>query len=98
MKQIPLIAGPHDGETIGMLEDNLKIFPIVNMTDQYGNNSSYQYTKEKVFKWIPDPSEHKPRGFVCDDNGNIIAEAGDMGEARNILDELNDQSEKWKYE
>lgn len=98
MKHISLIGGPHDGETIEMLADNLKVFPIVGMTDEHGNDSEYQYIEEGVFKWIADPSKHKPRGFVCDDDGNVIAEVDNMGEALDILDEFNDESEKWKYE
>lgn len=98
MKRVPLYGGPHDGEEHEILEDNLKIFPILNMTDEQGNDTSYQYTEKGKFVWIKDPDNHVPRGFICDDDGNVICELNSPEEALEKLDEFNDESNKWKYE
>lgn len=98
MIRIQLYRGPHDGESIEFLEENLKIMPVVSMTDSSGNVSSYEYTDEGKFMWLSDPESHVPRGFVVDDDGNIIAEVSSPSEASEKLDDLNDESEQWKYD
>ncbi len=100
VKSMTLYGGPHDGEIIEIHRDNLKIKPRISMQDTKGEISTYALDDEGKFVWLPDPDDPKvARGFfVCDDDWNLISEEDTIDDAKDKLDDLNDESQKWKFE
>ena len=94
-----LYGGPCDGEEIEIHRDNLKIKPRINVTNKDGLTFVYGLDNNDEFVWLPNPDDPKvARGwFVCDDNGNVISEEKNIEDALEKLDDLNDDSENWKY-
>jgi len=97
--QMTLHGGPRDGEVVEIHHDNLKIKPRLNMKDKEGYAVVYGLDNEGRFVWLPNPDDPKvARGwFVCDDDGSVISEEKTAGDALRKLDDLNDESENWKF-
>ena len=94
--EMVLYGGPHDGETIEIHRDNLKIKPRMSVEDENGRVSEYALDDEGKFVWLPDPDDPKvQRGFfVCDDDGNVISEERSVDDVLRKLGELNDDGDK----
>ena len=93
-----LYGGPCDGEEIEIHEDNLKFKPRVTL-ERDGLRFAYGLDNNGVFVWLPRPDGLKVAGgwFVCDDDGKVISEERSVEDAFRRLDDLNDDSEKWKF-
>ena len=94
-----LYAGPFDGQLIEVHKDNLKIKPRITVKDKDGMEFVYGLDNKGEFVWLPNPDDPKVcRGtFVCDDDGNLISEEKNSEDAFQKLDDLDDDSENWKY-
>ena len=94
-----LYGGPCDGQIINIHRDNLKIKPRITIKDNDGLEFIYGCDNNEEFLWLPNPEDPKvARGiFVCDDDGNVISEEQNAEDALRKLDELNDDSENWKF-
>ncbi len=85
-----LYAGPMEGHVIEIHEENLKIRPIINVTDERGQTFVYGLENGE-FIWISDPdgSTVTSGWFVCDDDGDVISEEKSEEDARRRVDKLD---------
>lgn len=85
-----LYAGPMEGHVIEIHEDNLKIRPIINVTDDKGQTFVYGLQNDE-FIWMSDPDGAPVTSgwFVCDDDGNVISEEQTEEDAKKRLDAFN---------
>lgn len=74
--------------------------PRITMQDREGHSTQYGLDNHGKFVWLPDPENPKvSRGFfVCDDDGNVLSEEKSIEDARNKLDDFNDEDQQWKYD
>jgi hypothetical protein len=90
MINMTLYGGPMDGEVIEFHPDNLKYKPILNCENEQGVQASYALDEKGNFTWCA--TDDDPRlqgsGFICDDDGNILAEVSDPEEGMALLDLL----------
>ena len=92
-----LYGGPRDGEVVEIHEDNLKTKPRITL-ERDGRKIVYGLDDSGEFVWLPKPDDPKvARGwFVCDDDGRVISEESSLDDAFRKLDDLDDDSERWK--
>jgi len=89
-----LNGGPHDGEKIEIHSDNLRIKPIINVSDENNNWSSYVFNDDGNFVWLsnPDDPSRIHNFYVCADDGTIIFQESSEQDALEMLDKYNDKT------
>lgn len=99
--KMTLYGGPMDGEVIEIHRENLKIFPLLSCENDEGVEAVYGLDNSGQFVWLPNPDDPKVQrgGFVCDDDGNVIARVDSPEEALEALEKFeNLKSHGWEDE
>jgi len=89
-----LNGGPHDGEKVEIHRENLNIKPIINVSDDKDNWTSYALDENNNYVWLSDPEDPNVvnKYYVCDDNGNVISQESSEQSALDMLDKYNDKA------